>query len=185
MCNPPTVKEEMRSMDQTEKRKIESNKALVIRKAEISDYEEVRFLEKLDLDVHRQGRPDYFKVQTEGYSMKEYEELLALPCPVAWLAMQDGRVVGLCFGKIAQTPENHICKSRKVAYIEDLVTLPECRGQGVATALMARARKQALEEQAEAMELCVWDFNETAMRLYKNLGMRVQYYRMEERLKGV
>lgn len=30
------------------------------------------------------------------------------------------------------------------------------------------------------MELCVWNFNTEAIRLYEKMGMQVQYYRMEE-----
>lgn len=32
------------------------------------------------------------------------------------------------------------------------------------------------------MELCVWNFNEQALRFYEKLGMKVQYLRMEEEL---
>lgn len=169
-------------MSQTEKKEYKTDEPLVIRQAEAGDYEAVRFLEELDFEFHRQARPDYFKDQTEGYSRKEFEELLALPCPVAWLAIKNGCVAGLCFGKINKTKSNKVCKSRKVAFVEDLFTLPEYRGQGVATALFSRVREQALAESAEALELCVWNFNERARRLYEQLGMSVQYFRMEEKL---
>ena len=66
--------------------------------------------------------------------------------------------------------------------IEDLFTLPEYRGRGIASRLIEKAREQAKAEQADALELCVWSFNASAMRLYEKLGMKVQYYRMEERL---
>lgn len=161
-----------------------TGKRFLIRRAEAGDYEQVRHLEELEFEVHRRARPDYFKAQEEGYTRREFEEQLSLPCPVAWLAVQDGRVAGLCFGKIADTPGNQVCKSRRVAFVEDLVTLPEYRGQGIATALLARVREQAAEEGAKALELCVWNFNQGALQLYERLGMQVQYYRMEERISG-
>lgn len=122
-------------------------------------------MEELEFGLHRQTRPDYFKELSESYSKAEFKEPLALPCPIAWLAVLDGQVVGLCFGKVELTPENLVCKPRRVAFIQDLVTLPEYRGRGIATALMAQAREQAMAEQAESVELCVWNFNDGATSL--------------------
>lgn len=156
---------------------------LVIRKAVIDDYKMVSELEALELDVHMQARPDYFISPDTSFLKTEFEELLALPRPIVWLAELEGRVVGLCFGKIENTLENPVCKTRCVAFIQDLVTLPECRGQGVATALIDKAREQARSEGAESLELCVWNFNEGALRLYEKMGMKIQYYRMEEKFK--
>lgn len=153
-----------------------------IRQAELSDYPSVAALEELVFQAHREARPDYFKDQAGTYSRQEFEALLSQPCPIAVVAEREGTVVGLCFGKVEETPENQWCRSRKVAFLEDLVTLPQCRGQGIATELLAAARTQAVAAGAESLELCVWGFNQQARRLYEKLGMRVQYYRMEEPL---
>lgn len=157
---------------------------VVMRKAVRDDYLAVSALEEMEFSIHRESRPDYFKSLKNSYTKEEFEELLVHPCPICWLAVQDETVVGLCFGKIEETPENTVCKSRLVAFIQDIVTLPEYRGRGIATALMAKAREQALSEGAVSMELCVWNFNSEAIRLYERMGMRVQYYRMEEDLPG-
>lgn len=166
----------------TEREKQRADASLVIRKAETADYEEVKLLEELLFGIHRQERPDYFKKVEDSYSRKEFEELLASPSAITWVAVYNGCIVGICFGKITETKESQICKSRKIAFIEDLVTLREYRGNGIATALIARAREQAAAEGAEALELCVWNFSTEALRLYERLGMKVQYYRMEGKL---
>lgn len=57
-------------------------------------------------------------------------------------------------------------------------------GKGIAAALMAEARKQAQHAGAVSLELCVWNFNESALRLYEKLGMKVQFLRMEDDLKN-
>lgn len=155
---------------------------LEIRHAEAEDYEAVKELETFVFHLHQQARPDYFQASGEGYSKHGFEKLLSLPCPIAWVAIEDHRIVGLCFGKIEETAGNSFCKARRVAEIEDLVTLPAYQGHGVATALMAKAREQAAAEQAETLELCVWSFNEKAIRFYERMGMRIQYCRMEERM---
>ena len=161
----------------------EANKFIEIRKATIDDYAAVSVLENLEFGLHREFRPDYFKLSETGYTKSEFQELMAHPCPICWLAVQDETVVGLCFGKIGKTPEDAVCKSRLVAFIQDIVTLPECRGKGIATALLVKAREQALNEGVESLELCVWNFNAEAIRLYEKMGMKVQYSRMEENLK--
>ena len=50
--------------------------------------------------------------------------------------------------------------------------------------LLAEVRKRAVDAGAVSMELCVWGFNEKALRFYEKAGMKVQYYRMEEDLRN-
>lgn len=158
------------------------NEKVTIRSARLSDYDGVSILEELEYKLHRQARPDYFKDLEKSYAREEFEELLGLPCPIALVAVLDGTIVGICFGKIDMTPENEVCRSRRIAFIQDIVVLPEFRGKGVARLLMDRAKELAVKEGAVGMELCVWNFNEQALRFYEKLGMKVQYIRMESEL---
>lgn len=153
-----------------------------IRPLEIRDFQQVKALEEQVFALHRQARPDYFRNIQNSYAEDEFKALLAAPCPIAWAAEQDGRIVGLCLGQIERTPESPICKSRRIAFIEDLAVAPEYRRRGIAAALMNTARTQARESGAESMELHVWGFNREALALYEKLGFHTQYIRMEERL---
>lgn len=155
---------------------------ITIRNAVPADYEKVKSLEDSLFNLHRQSRPDYFHAQAQ-YTKQEFEALLALPSPIALVAVCEKQIAGICFGRIFQTPGNFFCKKRKIAVIEDLFTLPEYRKRGVASGLLKKARQLAIAENAETLELCVWDFNAGALHLYKKLGMQVQYYRMEAPLK--
>lgn len=154
---------------------------ITIRNVQITDYEMVSVLEDAVFKLHQEARPDYFVSQTH-YSKEEFEELLARPVPISLAAVCGEQIAGICFGEITEMSENTFRKGRKIAVIEDLFTLPEYRGRGIASRLIEKAREQAKAEQADALELCVWSFNTSAMRLYEKLGMKVQYYRMEERL---
>ena len=155
---------------------------IVIRKATPDDYPAVCALEEMEFAVHQTARPDYFASPEGSYTKEEFAELLSHPCPVCWVAVYKGAIVGLCFGKIEKTPDNPIFQSRVVAFIQDLITQPEYRGKGVATALMEKAQEQAILEHAVSMELCVWNFNRNAVQLYEKMGMKVQYYHMEKSL---
>lgn len=156
---------------------------ITIRNAEPTDYEMVKMLEDSIFLIHQQARPDYFNSQA-WYTKEEFGELLMLPTPISLVAVCDEQIVGICFGKIEQTSGNSFCKGRKIAVIEDLFTLPKYRGRGIASSLIKKAREQAVAENAETLELCVWNFNTDALHLYEKLGMQVQYYRMEERLNN-
>lgn len=156
----------------------------VIRGAVPEDFEAVQALENLDFSAHAQARPDYFREGQVLYSRQEYEALLAHPCPIALVAEEAGAVAGLCFGFVTDHPGDAFCKPRRFALIQDLVTLPEYRGRGIATALLARAREQAVQAGAVSLELCAWAFNERALRLYEKAGLKVQYYRMEMDLRN-
>lgn len=160
----------------------EEQETVIIRTAEPADFEEVRVLEELEFSFHRKARPDYFRDLRNSYSEEEFTELLSHPCPIALVAIKGGKLAGICFGIIEETSGNSVCKPRRIAFIQDVVTRPEYRGRGIATALMEKARRQAIQAGAVSMELCAWGFNEKALRLYDKMGMKVQYYRMEEDL---
>ena len=154
---------------------------ITIRNAQLADYEMVKRLEDSVFLIHQQARPDYFNTQA-SYTKQAFEELLALPVPIALVAVCGEQIAGICFGKIEQTLGNSFCKKRTIAFLEDLFVLPEYRGKGIASSLIKKAREQAIAQNAETLELCVWNFNTDALHLYEKLGMKVQYSRMEERL---
>jgi GNAT superfamily N-acetyltransferase len=57
-------------------------------------------------------------------------------------------------------------------YMEDLFVKPEARGQGVGLALLARVAHTALHRDCGRVEWAVLDWNEQALRFYKNLSAR-------------
>jgi ribosomal protein S18 acetylase RimI-like enzyme len=58
-------------------------------------------------------------------------------------------------------------------YINMLAAYPRFRGQGVGSALMARADGLALEAECELITLGVFETNEGALRLYRRLGFEL------------
>lgn len=55
-------------------------------------------------------------------------------------------------------------------YLEDLYVRPEMRGRGVGRALLAYLARLARERDCARFEWAVLDWNEPAIRFYKNLG---------------
>ncbi|HEX8138649.1 MAG TPA: GNAT family N-acetyltransferase [Pyrinomonadaceae bacterium] len=55
-------------------------------------------------------------------------------------------------------------------YLEDLYVQPHARGKGVGRALLGRLAQVALERGCGRLEWAVLDWNEPAIRFYRNLG---------------
>ncbi len=85
---------------------------------------------------------------------------------VVFLALLDGAVAGFtqlypCFSSTSM---------KRLWILNDLFVVPEARRRGVAQALMERARQLALQTSAEGLALETAVTNQSAQRLYEQLG---------------
>lgn len=87
---------------------------------------------------------------------------------VIFLALQDGEPVG--FTQLY--PSFSSVSARRTWILNDLYVVPSCRGQGVGSALLERARAHALETGAKGLGLQTAVDNLNAQRLYEALGYR-------------
>jgi GNAT superfamily N-acetyltransferase len=62
--------------------------------------------------------------------------------------------------------------SKPGIYLEDLFVLPHWRGQGVGRALLRHLARIAVDRGCGRIEWSVLDWNETAIRFYRNIGAR-------------
>lgn len=62
--------------------------------------------------------------------------------------------------------------SRRLAVIEEVVTLPEYRNRGFATALIREAIARAVADGADCVELCVAAENVATRSFYESLGFK-------------
>ncbi len=62
--------------------------------------------------------------------------------------------------------------SKPGIYLEDLFVLPHWRGQGVGRAVLRHLARIAVERGCGRIEWSVLDWNETAIRFYRNIGAR-------------
>ncbi|MFZ0391454.1 MAG: GNAT family N-acetyltransferase [Calditrichia bacterium] len=61
---------------------------------------------------------------------------------------------------------------RPSLYLEDVFVLPDYRGKGIGKAVLRHLAGIALQENCARMEWSVLDWNEPAIRFYKNMGAR-------------
>ena len=62
--------------------------------------------------------------------------------------------------------------SKPGLYLEDLFVLPEWRGKGIGRALLRHLARIAVERGCGRIEWSVLNWNETAIRFYRNIGAR-------------
>ena len=93
------------------------------------------------------------------------------------MALLDGRPVGLVHFLFHPSS----WAEREVCYLQDLFTLPEVRGHGVARALIERVYAEADVNGTPAVYWFTQDFNATARRLYDRIGEATPFIRYNRR----
>ncbi|MEO1747442.1 MAG: GNAT family N-acetyltransferase [Pseudomonadota bacterium] len=86
--------------------------------------------------------------------------------PSCLLAWDGDKAVGL----VHYFFHRHTWKVEKVCYLQDLFTAPAARGKGVGRALIEAVYKKADEEKSPTVYWTTQHFNETARRLYDDIG---------------
>jgi GNAT superfamily N-acetyltransferase len=87
--------------------------------------------------------------------------------PVDALVAEDqGRIVGL----VHTVTHRSTTRLTDVCYLQDLFTVPEARGQGVARALIAAVCQQALAQGCNRVYWQTHETNQTARRLYDQVA---------------
>lgn len=83
-----------------------------------------------------------------------------------FIAYDDGQAVG--FALFFHNFSTFL--GRPGIYLEDLYVQPHARGKGIGRALLAHLARLARERHCGRLEWAVLDWNEPAIRFYKNLG---------------
>jgi GNAT superfamily N-acetyltransferase len=83
---------------------------------------------------------------------------------------------------IRDAPPIPILVPRRVAVVENLAVREDFRRAGIGSALMDRALRWAEGLGATEIELNVYEFNQTAIDFYRNLGYATSSRRMSKRL---
>lgn len=148
----------------------------MIRELTINDFEIVESIIARLHKLHVDNRPDFYVENEHPINKKEYKAMLNNQDKINIAYVADGKIAGVCLATIKDRIEKSI-------YIDDIFMLEEFRHQGIGTKLSKQVESIANDIGAKRIGLTVWQFNKTAVKFYKSLGMETQRIVFETRLK--
>ena len=121
---------------------------------------------------HQNGRPDIFASISDKDLKNDLIENFDRLNTIAIL--EDESIVGYLSYKIKE-------KHTKKLDVDQLVILEQYRGKGLGKKLMDEAKKIAIDNGCDRIELNCWMFNENALAMYEHIGYNRQriIYEME------
>ena len=155
----------------------------MIRPAEKRDIPELyRLLGQVN-NVHAEGRPDLFVMNSSKYTPEELDALLDDPNYPVFVCTEDDRAVqGYAFCQRQHYAGDHNMVDRREIYIDDICVDAAVRGQHVGTRLYDHVVAWAEAQGYDRITLNVWSLNPTAMAFYQSLGMTPFKVGMEQKL---
>lgn len=129
--------------------------------------------------VHHQGRPDIFRSGARKYGASQILSMLDSAKTPIFVAVRGDQVVGYGFCQIKTYESDPVMTDRTELYIDDLCVDESCRGKGVGKAVYNEILRYAKMRKCYHVTLNVWACNESAMKFYESLGLKVQKIGME------
>ena len=144
-----------------------------IREATLNDFD--KGLLKVFIEgyrYHQNGRPDIFANISDNDLKNDLIENFDRLNTI--VILEDESIVGYLSYKIKE-------KHTKKLDVDQLVILEQYRGKGLGKKLMDAAKKIAIDNGCDRIELNCWMFNENALAMYEHIGYNRQriIYEME------
>jgi diamine N-acetyltransferase len=147
--------------------------AVQIRQATIADYAQIAFVASESQDIHQQAHPDIFQPHTPGFSEDYLTAQLENPQATILVAEQDAQfIIGYAFLQIHQLAYLDIFLPQLIAQLTDIAVTASHRSQGIGQKLFDASRQWGRSQQADRLELTVWEFNGKARAFYERNGMQ-------------
>lgn len=153
---------------------------MTIRKAKIEDIPQiVKLLYQVE-DVHRQGRPDLFRLNGKKYNQKQLIEILNDPQrPVFAAADEEDVMIGYAFCVFERHKNEGALNDFTGLYIDDLCVEQNLRGQHIGKQIYEYVKKFAKEKGCYNVTLNVWECNPKAKEFYLSMGFKPYKTAME------
>lgn len=153
-------------------RKAEPDSRCVIRRAGPGDFELIRSHYAMTHAAHTAGMPQIFRpMDGMDFPHAYFVGYLEDENTLMLVAELDGFAAGSIFASIRASSGANGYRADRTMHISNVATHPEMRRRGVARALVGAAAEWAASKGVANVELIVWSFNETAIALYRSLGL--------------
>ena len=158
------------------------NEKIIIRKAEIKDFNKVHRLIMQVHKLHVKERTDIYK-DVDPMNFEEFKNELSNSNNIYLVAQLENKIVGICFSQIKEISNNRIMKDRKILNIGDICIDKKYQRNGIGKKLYNQIVQIAKEKNIHNVELMVWNFNKNAIKFYENLGMNIKNLKFEQKIK--
>jgi GNAT superfamily N-acetyltransferase len=150
-----------------------------VRPAQVGDAERIARLNGVVQALHVDERPDRFKQPDLDEVVAVVKEWLRAPERHIWLAEDEHSTpLGYAMGVRIDRPPNALVAAATVVELDQVVVVPEARGQGVATELCSRVLGWARDLAADRVEVSTWAFNTEAQSFFAHLGFTTDSLRL-------
>jgi ribosomal protein S18 acetylase RimI-like enzyme len=124
-----------------------------------------------EFDEHfSQKDPSFFRVPGNPVRTKEFYQSLFGPDKGVLMAFVRDQSVGLLNYWVEPPADYPSLVPRRVLFVPVLTVIQGHRRQGIGRALMSEARRLGIELKCSAVDLCVQEYNQTAMAFYAAEG---------------
>lgn len=146
--------------------------AVQVRPATMQDYPALAAIGRESQEVHARALPEIFQQDTSGFTEEYVRGLLADERAMAFVADEDGKVLGYVFVRLRTVSFFDTFRPHVVAEIINIAVAASARGKDTERLLFDAAKLWARRQRAERLELVVWEWNERARQWYEQLGLR-------------
>ncbi|MBD5101821.1 MAG: GNAT family N-acetyltransferase [Subdoligranulum sp.] len=145
---------------------------VTVRTARRNELERVNELRKMVNELHINGRPDVFRPGfCDELRQHVYDKFDSGNSDVL-VAIMDQIICGFAVVEYIEKPRSPFNNSRKFYHVEEFGVDENFRRKGVATALIAFMKEDALRRGYQKIELNMWEFNDGALSFYEKVGFR-------------
>jgi ribosomal protein S18 acetylase RimI-like enzyme len=141
----------------------------IIRHAKLDDLSILNQLMFFLHDEHHQAEPFHFKPASEVMLEKNIEQYILAPDALVFVAVEQQQIVGFITGHFGEF-ESSISKAIMMGSIDELYVVPNSRSHGIGTQLLTRCATEFKDYGINQLYVEVWDFNQSALKLYTSLG---------------
>ena len=144
---------------------------------------DVDTIEKLLYQVHKvhsDARPDLVKRGSKKYTADELKEIIADDKRPIFVAEKEGAVAGYAFCVYIEVKGSNSLCDNKTLYIDDLCVDENVRGGHIGTRLYEYVLDFAKKNGFYNVTLNVWAGNDSALKFYEHIGLKVQKIGMEK-----
>lgn len=155
----------------------------------------VRFLKKEDFssiipllieghEIHQENREDVFSDLNLDFINKQLNHSFKDDDSYIFVVedIEKKKIVGFALSKIHITFNIPLLKSSSYLFIDNFIINKEYRNKGVGKILFASIKNFCLLKELDNIQLNVWNFNEGAIKFYKDLGFSTSKKRLELKL---